>query len=205
MSQRLRDRLARQLGRIRVRLLVVNLIVLLVPMAGLELARVHERQLLDGLERDMRNQASLVRSMLESDLARGVSLDDPSHGGILRSAAKRTRTRVRVLDKGGEVVVDSHEDGPPEGPEPRAPTVLPHVGARGADYVGNALRSDDDKARWPVVADRIEVKAALSGRPGSRTRIRDREPAVFLFITEPVRNRGAIVGGGQLHGTGALG
>jgi two-component system sensor histidine kinase ChvG len=56
--------LRRELGRIRTRLLVVNLLVLLVPVAGLEFARLYERQLLHGLERDMRNQAALVREML---------------------------------------------------------------------------------------------------------------------------------------------
>ena len=49
-----------ELGRIRFRLLFVNLIVLLVPIAGLEFARLYERQLLDSLERDMRDQAVIV-------------------------------------------------------------------------------------------------------------------------------------------------
>ena len=41
-----------QLGRIRVRLLIVNLVVVIVPVAGLEFARIYERQLLASLERD---------------------------------------------------------------------------------------------------------------------------------------------------------
>ena len=48
-------------GSLRVRLLLVNVVVLLVPVAGIEFARIHERQLLHALERDMRDQAVLAR------------------------------------------------------------------------------------------------------------------------------------------------
>ena len=51
--------LLRGLGRIGVRLVLVNGLVLLVPVVGLEFARIHERQLLEALERDMKNQAAL--------------------------------------------------------------------------------------------------------------------------------------------------
>ena len=119
-----RSWLRRALGRIRVRLLVVNLVVVLVPVAGLEFADLYERQLLDALERDMRNQASLVRRFLEMELRRGVPLGEEAHEAALRDAAARTRTRIRVLDRAREVVVDSHRDGPPEGPEAPPPSLL---------------------------------------------------------------------------------
>ncbi|HVK64757.1 MAG TPA: hypothetical protein VM694_09790 [Polyangium sp.] len=110
------------LGRIRVRLLAVNLLALFVPAIGLEFARIHERELLDALERDMSNQAVLVRSFVEQDLVAGRALGAPEHEKILATAAQRTRTRIRLVDKDGEVRADSHAEGPPEGPEPP-----PHV------------------------------------------------------------------------------
>src|SRR5690606_34986333 len=115
----------RQLGRIRVRLLVVNLIVLLVPVAGLEFARIYERQLLGGLERDMRDQGALVRSTIETAIDEGLALEDRRFTRILAAAARTTRTRIRIVNASGEVVIDSHANGPPEGPEPPAPTLLP--------------------------------------------------------------------------------
>ncbi|WP_437933560.1 ATP-binding protein [Sorangium sp. So ce341] len=194
------ERLRRELGRIRVRLLVVNLVVLLVPAAGLEFARIYERQLLGSLERDMANQAALVAAMLASDLDRGLELDAPEHGDVLTRAARRTRTRVRILDQAGAVVVDSHENGPPEGPEPAAPALLP-ARARGGSGVGLGDLADgvrpfgrDARERWPEVADRPEVRDALSGRRGARTRVRERQPAVFLFLAEPIRWGGEVLG-----------
>ncbi|HVY46817.1 MAG TPA: histidine kinase dimerization/phospho-acceptor domain-containing protein, partial [Minicystis sp.] len=184
-------RLARHLGRLRVRLLVVNLVLLLVPVAGLEFARVHERQLLEALERDMRDQTALVRASLEADLARGVPLDDPAHLEVLVQAARETRTRVRLVDASGEVVVDSHADGPPEGPEPPPPSMLPTSTREVGERVRSALRTE---APWPEVRDRREVRAALAGRADATTRVRARRPGVFLFVTEPVREDGRVAG-----------
>lgn len=195
----------RELGRIRVRFAVVNLVVLLVPVAGLEFARVHERQLLASLQRDMRNQAALVRESLEANVSNGEALATPRLRRILTDAATTTRTRIRVLDQRGQVVLDSHEGGPPEGPEPPAPTLIPRSAYEHADALnprntldperieGRSTRSLPEE-RWPTVPDRREVRSALRGQPDAYTRIRSREPAVFLFLAEPVRHAGGVVG-----------
>jgi two-component system sensor histidine kinase ChvG len=191
-----------QLGRIRVRLLFVNLIVLLVPIAGLEFARIYEDQLLAGLERDMRNQAALARELVETTLDDGGGLDDPRVSRTLTRAAAATRTRTRVLDAEGKVRVDSHADGPPEGPEPPPPTLIPRSVYDSA--VRSRLPSSDvaeswsmrslPRETWPPVEARREVRSALAGRPDAYTRIRDEAPAVFLFVAEPVRQEGRVVG-----------
>jgi two-component system sensor histidine kinase ChvG len=198
-------RALRTLGRIRVRLLAVNLIVLLVPVVGLEFARIHEQQLLGSLERDMQNQASLVRALVESDLGRDIPLGAPSQVGILTTAAKSTRTRIRLLDREGTVVADSHANGPPEGPEPPPPSMLPgsdivelrrrRLPASTPDSLADAgPDSTTATERWPGVPDRTEVKEALAGRRGAHTRIRAREPAVLLFMAEPIRHEGRPAG-----------
>ncbi len=174
-----------QLGRIRVRLLVVNVLVVLVPVVGLEFADIYERQLLNGLERDMRNQATLVRRLFEADLRTGVPLDAVEHEHALRRAAERTRTRIRVLDKSGTVVVDSHRDGPPEGPEPPAPSLAsPSLRTVSA-------RPDEP---WPTLEGRREIREAYEGHPSSYTRVRERLPAVFLFVTDPIMPRRSVEG-----------
>lgn len=183
-------RLLREAGRIRVRLLVVNLVVLLVPVAGLEFARIYERQLLDSLERDMTNQAVVVRALVESDLARGATPGTQEQATILTSAAKRTRTRIRLLDKAGAVVADSHENGPPEGPEPAPPSMLPD------NVIPERVRTiaETPREKWPDLPERYEVKAALAGARATRTRVRGRQPGVFLFVTEPIRRGSEVLG-----------
>lgn len=186
----------RILGRIRFRLLVVNLIVVLVPVAGLEFADIYERQLLDALERDMRNQSVLARRMVEANLLSGRGLFDQHTQEALSRSAIDTRTRIRVLSKRGGVVMDSHADGPPEGPEPPAPSLLMPLtgGSDAGPYQAPAVLRPSPP--WPFVAERGEVQEALAGRRSSFTRIRDRHPAVILFLAEPItrsrRVQGAI-------------
>jgi two-component system, OmpR family, sensor histidine kinase ChvG len=185
-------RLRSWLGRVGVRLLVVNVFIVLVPVAGLEFAKVFEAQLLSSLERDMRNQSALVRAGLEADLSSEAEppLSERAYAieGSLTRAARSTRTRLRVLDLDGAVLADSHVDGPPEGVEPRAPHVLPQVDLSSPD-----ARSWPGET-WPTVPARAEVLEALGGNLSTRTRIRDREPAVLLFLAEPILVGGEVRG-----------
>ncbi len=176
-------------GRIGVRLLIVNVLVLLVPIGGLEFARIYERQLLVSLERDMKNQAVLTAEHVEAALAAGQPLDVAAgtEERILVRAARATRTRVRLLDASGALVADSHRDGPPEGVEPEPPSVIV------PDLDGRRTRADVGP-RWPNVPDRPEVVGALGGAPSAMTRVRGRAPAVLLFLAEPIRHEGAVAG-----------
>ncbi|MFO0696213.1 MAG: ATP-binding protein [Polyangiales bacterium] len=197
MSARLRAFARRVLDfvfRIRTRLLVVNAVVVLVPIAGVEFARLYERQLLEALERDMGNQAVLVSELLRDDLARGLPLDAPAHEALLVRAAERTRTRIRILDTRGDVVADSHRNGPPEGPEPAVPWAssvreMPDAGASSVVHRRRGPRT------WPDVPARAEVRAALEGKEwATYTRVREQSPGVLLFLARPVRAEGRVVG-----------
>lgn len=186
MIRRLSAGLRHLAGRLGVRLILVNLVVLLVPVAGLEFARIHERQLLDGLERDMRNQAAIVRAMLELH-AHEEALASPEVDAILRHAAAHTRTRIRVINPGGEVVMDSHAGGPPEGPERPGASVLPSAiydlprPSSVFPFIAPAAQH-----AWPEVSQRTEVRRALRGRSAAATRYRSEAPSVILFVAEPI-------------------
>lgn len=183
------SRLRASLGRIGVRLLVVNLLVVIVPIAGVEFADVYEKQLLGALERDMRDQAIIVRRFLEADLRDGTALGASRHEIALRRAAAQTRTRVRVFDRQRELVADSHREGPPEGPEPPAPTFLGSASGWSSDVLGTY-----GGPAWPEPRARQEVEHAFQGQPSSYTRVRGRNPGVLLFITEPIMPRRRVEG-----------
>lgn len=169
--------LKRQLGALRFRLLLVNAIVVLVPVAGLEFARLFERELLRSLERDMRNQAVLVRRFLEDGDPFAPALE-----ARLSRAALDTRTRVRVLDRSLRVRLDSHRLGPPEGEESPPPRTL------------GAIVGGSSGPEWSPLEKRRELLAALRGERAAHTRIREREPSVVLFVAEPLFHDHRVVG-----------
>jgi two-component system sensor histidine kinase ChvG len=192
----MKKRLLFELGRIRVRLLLVMLVIVVVPLAGLELARLYERQLLASLERDMRDQAIVVARTMEED-ARAGTLDFGRVERASSRAATATRTRLRVIGRDG-LVTDSHRNGPPEGPEPE-------VGLLGGSGLFDVLVAEgwglstdplDPRAgsvgRWPDLLERREVREAFRGHPSAYTRVRSEHPEVLLFVTEPVRREGRV-------------
>lgn len=182
------DWLSVELGRIRVRLLIVNVVVVAVPVAGLEFARLYERQLLQALQRDMSHQAVLVSGLVQSDLDLGQPVGSPRQVELLTDAARKTRTRIRLLTLAGGVVADSHAHGPPEGREPPPPALV-RVGDTASSRYGEL-----DPGEPPEPLHRPEVRDALAGHPSAHTRIARRPPAVYLFVTEPIRHQGRIAG-----------
>lgn len=185
----------REGSRLRYRLLVVNLVVVLVPVAGVEFADLYEKQLLESLEKDMRHQALLVRRFLESNHRRGVALGHSAHEEAVRNAARGTRMRIRVFDRGRALVVDSHRFGAPEGPEPPPPGGLLSRSSTSGNPswlsdVAYGRRAD----RWPSPPERREVVEAFAGRPSSYTRVRAGDPAALLFVSEPIIPRRRVEG-----------
>ena len=189
------ERLRRGAGRIRTRLLIVNLLVVLVPIAGLEFARLYERQLLDALERDMQNQAVLVKTSLEAGFARGEALGTPEQEAELTAAALQTRTRIRLFDAEHGLLVDSHRNGPPEGKEP-GPPLLTTERARQLEQSLSESRTGarSTPPEQGALEKRPELLGAFAGKRSTATRVARHPPSVFLFLAEPVRDRHGVRG-----------
>ena len=89
-------RLLTELVRIRTRLLIVNGVIVLVPVVGLEWARTYERESLRSLERDLKHQAELLRTVLEKTVGAragtgtgtGIGTLDRPRFGLLRPALR---------------------------------------------------------------------------------------------------------------------
>lgn len=180
--------LLRELGRLRTRLLLVNVLLVLVPAAGLEFAATYEKEMLRALEDDMRNQVVLLRRVLEADLRAGVPIGEARHEAAIVESARHTRTRLRVFGADRALLLDSHRNGPPEGPEPDAPVLFRTASAE-ESYRSRRFRALVDgpsPPRWPEPARRVEVERAFRGERASYTRVRHRDPGVLLFVAEPV-------------------
>ena len=107
---------------------------------------------------------------------------------MLIAIAAKTRARIRLVDSAGQVVADSHVDGPPEGVEPRRPFAGPRMSGGAADR-GNRGRPightagtrprrrgaprDPAGARRPIRRDdaRLALAALPVGRRGGRARL----------------------------------
>ncbi len=171
---------ARHLARIRYRLLLVNVLVAAVPIAGIAFAEMHEQQLLAALERDMIHQAELVRAFVLAAPGRPLAEHEP----VLAAAARDTRTRIRLLDASAAAIADSHRNGPPEGAEQPVPSLLSRESPRRAAEVPKPL----------PLAERREVRQALAGRYGSATRLWSSEDRVYRFGALPIRQGGRVEG-----------
>lgn len=166
-------------ARIRYRLLLVNLIVAIVPVAGLVFAEMYEVQLLRGLERDMVHQGELVRAMIVDQPTRPLS----GYESMLWTAARDTRTRIRIVDVNGAVVADSHRSGPPEGAERPVPQL-----------VGEAPHHEASVPKPLDVSERREIKAALAGKYGAATRLWENQDRVYLFSALPITTNHVVTG-----------
>lgn len=182
-------RLVHAAGRLRYRLLAVNLLVVLVPAAGSEFARIYEKQLLDALQRDMTNQAALVKTFVEAELAAGKKLDGAADEERLARSASHTRTRIRIVEPAAGVLVDSHRGGPPEGREPDPPPLA--TGIR-LDRSYSLDRAAAFVNTPEAIERRPELVEAFAGRRGTATRVA--KTAVFLFLAEPIRHDGKVTG-----------
>jgi len=172
-------RVWRHLARIRYRLLLVNLAVAVVPIVGMTFAHLHEKQLLAELEADMSHQAELVRAVVAAD-TKPVA----DYGPILATAARETRTRIRLVDAAGAIACDSHAGGPPEGAEKPVPYLISGESPSHAAAVPKPID----------LRDRPEIQAALAGRYGAATRLWEKQERVYLFIAIPLRRDGTIIG-----------
>ncbi len=92
----------RRSASILVRLLLINLIVMAVPLAGFWFARLYETQLLADLERDMIHQVQVLRAAMLDGKA-----DLEGREAMLANISEHTGLRLRLLNTKGRVLSDS--------------------------------------------------------------------------------------------------
>ncbi|MFL6194711.1 MAG: stimulus-sensing domain-containing protein [Thermoanaerobaculia bacterium] len=192
-------------SRISIRLLLFNLLLVFLPVAGFLYLGVYEDQLLDDQERSMVQQGRLLAAALGGN----GELDPAAVQGLLQRLSRRTEARIRIFGRDAALLADSSRMGPKQTPSSARsgrPAVardnlLYKVGA-GIYRAYRELRSSSSRLYgnppslsepYPVQA----VRSALAGKYGAATRPTGGEtwrPSLTLHSAIPVRSQGRVVG-----------
>ena len=90
-------------SRISIRLLIFNLLLVFIPIAGSLYLKTYENQLLISLENTMVQQGRILSAALSGN----EKLDEEKAKKILLKLNKRTTSRLRIVDKNGTLLADS--------------------------------------------------------------------------------------------------
>lgn len=192
--------------RLTVRLLLFNLLVVFLPIAGLVAFGLHERQLLEAQERSMVQQGRILAAALET----AGEVDEISAERLLAALDRRSDARLRVVDADGRLVADSARLGPRRARSGEPVEVAGAPGERrGLVYALGALPF----VAWARLAgapgvlgaqplaveagrlDGPEIAAALAGRYGAATRFAPGAGrGLVLSSAVPVRLDGVVAG-----------
>lgn len=198
-------------SRISIRLLLFNVLLVLVPVAGFLYLDIFEDQLLADQERAMVQQGRLLAAALGGQ----GEVSGPDAEALLRRLERRTESRLRVFGRDGALLADSSRLGPrkppqaPTGassaqsPTPQARENLLYRAAAGLYRFYRDLRggrTDPGPSRSPVRSEpypSATIREALAGRYGATVRPTGGEiwrPSLTLYSAIPVRSNGQVVG-----------
>jgi two-component system sensor histidine kinase ChvG len=192
-------------SRISARLLLFNILLVFLPVAGFLYLGVYEKQLLHDQERAMVQQGRLLAAALGDRPA----LDAATASGLLRRLDSRTEARLRIFGADGALLADSSRLGPHDEPadasasradQPRdTRDNFLYRGAAGAVRIWRAVRggSPDPYRRSGPPTPISAVRAALAGRYGVALGSTGGElwrPSLTLHSAIPVRAGNQVVG-----------
>ncbi|HEX6903106.1 MAG TPA: stimulus-sensing domain-containing protein [Thermoanaerobaculia bacterium] len=193
------------LSRISVRLLLFNVLLVLVPVAGFLYLDIFEDQLLNDQERSMVQQGRLLAAALGSQ----GPLDGARAQDLIRRLEQRTEARLRIFGGNGGLLADSSRLGPKRGDDSPAASKLPGGRARdnflyrvaaGIYRAYRDLRDPGPARRTPPPAHPYPekvVRDALAGRYGATIGPTGGErwrPSVTLHSAIPIRSGGEVMG-----------
>jgi len=195
-------------SRISARLLLFNILLVFLPVAGFLYLGVYEKQLLRDQERAMVQQGRL----LAAALGNLPGLDAATASSLLQRLGSRTEARLRIFGADGALLADSSRLGPRAPEEPavsradQARDNLLYRGAAGAYRVWRFFRGGRSspggryRGRYPsqdLPSSSKAVRAALAGRYGAAVGTTGGEiwrPSLTLQSAVPVRHENAVTG-----------
>ena len=193
-------------SRMAVRLLAFNVLLVFLPIAGVYYLDIHERQLLDAQERAMVQEGRILAAALSE---RGP-LQAREAEDLLMRLRQQSEARLRVVGPEGRVLADSSRLGPRLEDSVEARTLPPRVRDDPLYRAGAWLYRQFDRLLSgppPVEPEAVdlagsagplgtpEIRAALAGRYGARTRASPGgRRSMTLFSALPIWDGGRVVG-----------
>lgn len=193
------------LSRISVRLLLFNVLLVLMPVAGFLYLDIFEDQLLDDQERSMVQQGRLLAAALGNQ----GSLDGARTQDLIRRLEQRTEARLRIFGGDGGLLADSSRMGPKRSDDSpaysrssggRARDNFLYRVAAGAYRAYRDLRESGPPRKTSPPASPYPAKVvrdALAGRYGASIGTTGGErwrPSLTLHSAIPIRSGGQVVG-----------
>jgi two-component system sensor histidine kinase ChvG len=166
------------LFRIRTKLLIAQLFLVLVPVAGQWFARTYERELLKTEEEGLHAVAVALA------VASGPPTE-PENEARIRAAANAARAHIRLLDRDGHIVVDSGPEEVELLTRGRELISSVDVESRRTSALPTARLGDADPPHGDF-RTRAEVARALAGEPSRAARRSTVGRGVRLFFAEPM-------------------
>ena len=208
-----RDPLLRFLSRIWIRLLAFNVLLVFLPAAGLVYLASYEEELLTSQENAMAQEGRLLAAALAgptADEEEIPELDEDLARRVLARLNRRSASRLRILDRDGNVVADSVRLGPRREPgETTREELLEPEGRRSWVYrIGSGLflffegllRGPGPPGPGPAEAKpgellkRREVQKALAGEYGAASRPSPGQRSLTLYSALPIQRGSEVVG-----------
>lgn len=197
----------RALSPIALRLLLFNVLLVFLPVAGMLSLATLERQLLALQERSLVQQGRIAAAALGGS---GVDVDPLRARELIQRLEQRSEARLRIVNREGRVVADSAsshpaaietEESPYAASRPEArERPLYRIGALLWQMLEGALRllRVDGVERVSVageVTPRDAVAKALAGRYGATVRVSAGQRSLTMYSVLPIRGDGdAVVG-----------
>ncbi len=192
-------------SRISIRLLLFNVLLVFLPVAGFLYLGVYEKQLLDDQERSMVQQGRLLAAALGGGAELGP-LDSRGAEALLRRLDQRTDSRARILGQDGALLADSSLPGPHRtkvdprySRPPEAQGSLLYEVVVGLYRLYRQMRAPVP-SRGRLAPDPFPtpaVAAALTGKYGAavkRTEDTIWRPSLTLHSAIPIRRGGQVAG-----------
>ncbi|HVE70320.1 MAG TPA: ATP-binding protein [Thermoanaerobaculia bacterium] len=185
-----------RIPRIGLRLLLFNVLLVFLPLAGVFSLRALEQQLLDLQERSMVQQGRLVAAALSAQ-----PLTKEEARGLIERLAGRSESRIRVVDRTTRVLADSAQWSgglqPAEDsyrrPEDRRSTnsresLLYRSGATVWRWIKPIVRGRGSKKPVEDVTPHNVVNRALQGRYAATLQESSGQRSLTLYSVLPIRD-----------------